>query len=278
MTKSKYGIIGWPVKHSRSPHMQMSAFNKLGINAQYDLIPTNPNDLKSTVGNLVSEGYSGWNVTVPHKTNIIDYLDEIQTAARVSGSVNAVSVRNGKLWGFSTDGYGLEMSIKESFDINIEGGKFLFWGSGGAAAAAGAHFVNAGAAEIMLVNRTISKAQALKQRLNEFNGDTKITVEQPDQHAALKTLIERVSVVIQSTSVGLNVDDPISIPLELLGESLCLVDMIYSETTLLKEAKKMGCNVVDGKGMLLHQGAKSFEIWTGKTAPVDVMRQALSAG
>lgn len=257
--------------------MQMSAFRALHIGAQYDLIPITPDELKSGVAQLVAKRYSGWNVTVPHKASIIPFLDEIETAAKVSGSVNTIVVREGRLCGYSTDGYGLQMSIKESFNIDINEGRFLFWGSGGAAAAASAHFVNSGAKEIILVNRTVEKAQELKQKLQEISANANIAVYQPHQLSELAVVMKKVDVAIQSTSVGLNSADPISIPLEILCPSLNLVDMIYSETTLLGRARKSGLNVIDGKGMLLHQGVKSFEIWTGKKAPVEMMREALTS-
>ncbi len=277
MTKLKYGIIGWPVKHSRSPQMQMSAFQALNIDARYDLIPIKPECLATGIKELITKGYSGWNVTVPHKTNILPFLDETETTAKVCGSVNSVIVRDGKSFGYSTDGYGLQMSIKESFSIGIKGKTFLFWGSGGAATAVSAHFVNSGAEEIILVNRTLEKAQALKQKLQVVSTKTNVKIYHPSQISELASVTKTVDVIIQSTSVGLNTEDPISIPKELLIPSLNLVDMIYSETILLRAAKKLGCNAIDGKGMLLHQGAKSFEIWTEREAPVKVMRNALKS-
>jgi len=275
MPKHQYGIIGWPVEHSVSPQMQLAAFHALGISAEYNRIPVKPEELPEKIQELKRIGYLGWNVTVPHKAAIIPLLDEIETNAEVSGSVNTVINRNGSLFGYSTDGYGLEISIKESFNIDLAGGSFLFWGAGGAAVAASTHFVNTGARQIILVNRTVEKALHLKKTLNKINPESEIKVYIPADVDSLQQIFSNIDVIIQSTSIGLKANDPVSINRELLSPSLKIVDMIYSETALIREMKTIGGTIIDGKGMLLHQGAKSFSLWTGKDAPVEVMRKAL---
>ena len=276
MTKQRYGIIGWPVAHSLSPRMQEAAFTASGMDVSYDLISAKPDDLAQKTRELKSAGYLGWNVTVPHKQSIISLLDDIEPTAKFAGSVNTIVNREGKLHGYSTDGYGLEMSIKETFGLRVFGGTFLFWGTGGAATSASAHFAMTGARKIYLVNRTLEKAYALKERLDQLGSNIQTFVLNPKDTVEIKRVFRDVDVIIQSTNLGLRKKDPISIPKELLSSPLNIIDMIYSQTPLLKEAINLGCQAVDGRGMLLHQGAKSFSIWTGIEAPVEIMRAALN--
>ncbi len=273
----KYGIIGWPVEHSLSPKMQQAAFDELRIEATYDLLPVEPSNLENKVEELKTAGYSGWNVTVPHKSAILPFLDVIDPAAAAGESVNTVVNRGGELHGFSTDGYGLEMAVKEAFNLEIEGNRFLFWGTGGAAQAATTHFALRDAAAITLVNRTHNKAVSLKMRLEQLSSGCEISALQRSESERLKECLTSVDVVIQCTSIGLRPDDSISMPLDLLPRHTKIVDMIYNETELLRQAKAFGHDAVNGSRMLLHQGAKAFRLWTEKDAPVEVMQNALKA-
>ena len=276
MTKPRYGIIGWPVTHSLSPSMQIAAFNAIGIDASYDLISIEPKDLPKRISELKKTGYNGWNVTIPHKQAVLCCLDELETTAKFAGSVNTVVSKEGKLMGYSTDGYGLEMAVKEAFGLKIRDSSFLFWGTGGAAIAASVHFASIGAREIYLVNRTGDKADALKSKLELIADNVRTQVISPAAIGRLKSVFQNVDVVVQSTSLGLNQSDPISIPHELLYPSTKIVDMVYFNTRLLERARDMGCHAVDGRSMLLYQGARSFFLWTGIEAPIDVMREALN--
>ena len=246
-----------------------------GIDASYDLIPVEPKEFVNRINDLRRIGYSGWNVTVPYKQAIIPLLDEIESVAKFSASVNTVVNKNGKLHGYSTDGYGLEMSIKESFGLGVCGGSFLFWGAGGATVAASTHFAINGVREIDLVNRTERKATILRTRLKKLAANIRVEVISPNNLSELKRRFRDVDVIIQGTSLGLKKTDPISIPEELLDSSPKIVDMIYVRTPLLEAAQNLGCPAIDGRGMLLHQGAKSFSIWTGVEAPLETMRDVL---
>ena len=271
----RYGLFGWPVKHSVSPQMQEAGFRALNLDATYELFEVHPDDLAESVAEKRNNGYAGWNVTVPHKNAMIDLVDEVDPTARLIGSVNTIVNRGGKLQAYSTDGFGLETSIKRSFNMPLAGGTFLFWGCGGAAQATAGHFAANGAASIILVNRTIAKADSLAMVLAKINSDCAVSVfDINDSNAILKQL-EGVDVFIQSTSIGLHADDPISVPEELLIPDLNVVDMIYRPNKLMKTAIANGCNVTDGRDMLLYQGVRSFEIWTGQKAPEDIMGAAL---
>ena len=268
--------MGWPVEHSLSPAMQMAAFKAVGIDASYDLISVEPKNLSKKVNELKRIGYQGWNVTIPHKQATLCCLDELESTAKLTGSVNTVACIDGKLMGYSTDGYGLKMAVKEAFGLKVRDHSFLFWGTGGAAIAASVYFASIGAREIYLINRTIEKADALKAKLERITDRVRTQVVNSTDITRLKRIFQSVDVIIQSTSLGLSQSDPISIPLELLNPSVKIVDMIYSKTLLLEQAQDMGCQIVDGRAMLLHQGAKSFSIWTGIEPPIKVMREALA--
>ena len=122
----KYGLLGWPVKHSVSPQMQEAGFRAIGQDASYELIEVHPDKLAAKVAEMKAAGFKGWNITVPHKTAMAELVDEITPAARLARSINTVCNKDGKLLGYSTDGYGLEMSIKESFQTDIKDNHFLF--------------------------------------------------------------------------------------------------------------------------------------------------------
>lgn len=276
MAKQKYGLFGWPVKHSVSPPMQEAGFQAVGIDASYELFEVPPEGLADKVAELKEEGYRGWNITVPHKTAMMDLVDEIEPTAALAKSVNTVVNNDGYLSAYSTDGYGLEMSVKRSFGVGLAGNHFLFWGTGGAAKATAGYFAGQGARRITLVNRTVAKAEALAEIINQVAPDCDVKVLGTDQTDALKGLLEDVAVLIQSTSIGLHADDPLSLPEELLVPGLQIVDMIYRPNKLTEIAHERGCKLANGRDMLLYQGVRSFEIWTGiPEGPADAMGRAL---
>ncbi|NQZ58843.1 MAG: shikimate dehydrogenase, partial [Lentisphaeraceae bacterium] len=253
-----YALIGWPVAHSVSPPMQNAGFNEAQLSCNYELAPIHPDALAETVIDL-KEKFSGWNCTVPHKQAIIPFLDDIDETAKILGSVNTVVNENGKLKGYSTDGFGMEQSLKESFDISIKGQSFLFIGAGGAARAVALHFAMQGAGKIAILNRTVSKAEALTDEINKIDASIATEVsslQSPDID------INSYKVVLQCTSMGLHTEDPMPIDHKLFNAKQVVVDMIYKKTPFLQAAEKIGCAIADGRGMLLHQGVKAWEIWT----------------
>lgn len=273
--KQKYAVIGWPVEHSVSPQMQNAAFESCAIPASYERIPTPPEKLSETIDRLRFEGFCGCNITVPHKETVAPLLDELSPEAELAGSVNTIVVCNGKLHGYSTDGCGLEEAIMEAFAIKPAGKNFFFIGAGGATRATAAHLARQGAAKIWIINRTLDKASRICKLIN-----TSIDAGKADAFPLEKTetwhpLINSADVIIQATSLGLKDTDPLPVPPETLGNNKNIYDMIYRLTPFQQAAIKHQCRVANGEGMLLYQGAKSFEIWTGRNAPVEAMRQAL---
>ena len=267
----KYGLIGWPVAHSLSPPMQNAGFNSACIDAEYSLVEVSPERMNTVIPEMKNE-FSGWNCTVPHKQHIIEFLDNLDETAKVLGSVNTVVNEDGKLTGYSTDGYGMERSIEESFGEKVQDNSFLFIGAGGASRAVALYFALQGAAKIAILNRTVEKASALVDEISAVNADIETladTINSTDFDPS------PYNIVIQCTSLGLHEGDPSPYDVNRLKPSQNVVDMIYKKTDFLRKAEKLGCKTADGRGMLLFQGVKAWEIWTGKEAPVEAMRNAL---
>jgi len=273
MTKH-YAVIGDPIAHSLSPVMQNAGFRAAGLDADYSAIHVKHDGLGRFVKKAKAE-LAGFNVTVPHKNAIIPFLDEISENAKLCGSVNTVTVSDGKLKGDSTDGYGLETALRESFNIGVEGNSFCFLGCGGAARAAAFYFASKKPRRILFINRTLSKADELASEISKAFQGVEVGACSPQDDALVKEFLEESKVLIQCTSLGLNPDDPPPIDLDIIPEKTCLYETIYKKTALLKYAEITGLPNADGRSMLLHQGAKSFSIWTGANAPVEAMREAL---
>ncbi len=268
-----YIVIGDPVEHSVSPPMQNPAFEQLGMGSPYGRLRVSPQDMEEFT-RYARKNLKGFNITVPDKPAVIPFLDEISPEAKAANSVNTVTVKDGRLIGTSTDGYGLETALNEAFDFSVKQGKICFIGCGGAVQAVAFHFAAAGVSELMFINRTVSKAQELCDRVTAAYG-TQCRCCGLNDTSVIKDFIAVSGVIIQGTSVGLKPEAPCPIPEELLSGDICCYDTIYKNTAFLQAATQNGLRIADGRTMLLHQGAKSFEIWTGQKPDIDAMRQGL---
>ena len=274
MERKIYAVIGDPVAHSLSPVMHNAAFRALNLNAEYAAVHVLHDDLPAFAEDA-RKRLAGFNITVPHKNAILPFLDEIEPAAKLAGSVNTVTVKNGRLIGCSTDGYGLETALKEAFGYLVLGGAVAFIGCGGAARAAAFYFAVRGLRKLFIMNRTLSTAANLAEELHGHFPELQTEAAALADTEKVKAFLAAVPVAVQCTSLGLKPDDPPPLNPELLPRKLCLFDTIYKPTALLRYAQAHGMAHAAGLGMLLHQGARSFSIWTGLDAPVEVMRQAL---
>jgi shikimate dehydrogenase len=272
----QFGIIGWPVAHSLSPVMHNAGFEALQLEAEYNLYPVESGALKSQIEQFLCDGVSGWNVTVPYKQAVIDYIDVLDPVAEAAQSVNTVLNVDGKLYGYSTDGYGLQRAVEEAFGIEVKGKDVLFVGAGGAAQAAAVQFAQAGCHSISVLNRTVSKAEKIVDRVALVNPSISTfagaLTDRPKN-------ISEISIVIQCTSLELNPGYELEFDFSQFSTNCCCMDMIYhAETPFLLKARSHGMRVANGADMLLYQGTKAFEIWTKREAPVEVMRLALKKG
>ncbi len=271
---TKYLVIGDPVAHSRSPGMQNAAFEFHHLGRPYGRRRV-PRGEVAAFAEEARRGLAGFNLTVPHKAEIIPCLDEIDPEAAAAGSVNTVTVSGGRLIGTSTDGYGLETALRENFRRPLEGACCCFIGCGGAAHATAFHLARCGVRAIRIANRTVGRAEELAGRLRSRHPGLTLEIARPDDSDTLRRWFSDTDFLIQATSLGLRDGDPTPFDLELLENNarLRIFDTIYRSTPLLRRAAELGIPAADGAAMLIHQGAKSFEIWTGLPAPVEAMRR-----
>jgi shikimate dehydrogenase len=269
-----FGIFGYPVEHTFSPSMHNAAFGKLGIDACYVPFAVNPDTLGDAVKAIIPLGIRGLNVTVPHKEKILPYLDELSEEAQLIGAVNTVEIKDRTLIGHNTDGRGFLRSLREDAKFNPKGKRYLFIGSGGAARAVGFSLALAGAKKIVFYDVDLHKANALAQDIGQKTGaDAKII-----SGDLLPLFAAESDCLINATPLGLKKTDPLPLEVDSIMKKHLVCDLVYNppETRLLKAAKKKGAKQLAGLGMLLYQGVIAFEIWTGKKAPVAVMKKALT--
>ncbi|WP_376792212.1 shikimate dehydrogenase [Thermoflexus sp.] len=274
------GLLGWPVAHSRSPQMHNAAFAALGLDWAYVPLPVAPPDLEAAVRGLRAMGFVGANVTVPHKTAVIPHLDEISSIARAIGAVNTVRVVEGRWIGENTDVEGFRRALAET-GLSVRGQAVVVLGAGGGARAVLAVLAMEGAKEIFLMNRSYERAARLVAELSETFPQAGLRL--PPVHVLRPGEFppEGVAVLINATPVGMAPAIEASpwpperpFPWGLQG----VIDLIYEppRTRLMALAEAEGIPAFNGLGMLLHQGAIAFTLWTGLEAPLEVMRAALS--
>ncbi len=276
MGRPKYLLLGWPVKHSLSPPMQKAAFEACGIEADYEVKPVEPQSLQQEVARLRDEPeIAGWNVTLPHKHAMVGLVDELGPDAAAAESVNTVVKQDGKLQGYSTDGYGLEKALEEAFGLDVGASRLVFLGTGGAAKATSVFLARQGVPAIGLINRTAEKARVLAEIVQRLASGCEVQWCPLDDEEGLRRLLTKADILVQSTSLGLKDEDPLPLSPELVEKDTAVYEMIYRATPFLSAVQARGCAVEKGFGMLLHQGARSFSLWTGQPAPVEEMRRAL---
>lgn len=272
-----YGIFGHPVNHSFSPVMHNAAFEAAGLNCVYVAFDVSPEDLGASAGALRAMSIAGINVTVPHKESIIPFLDSISPEAELVGAVNTIINSGGVLKGYNTDVGGFLMALKEDLDCEPGGMRVTVLGAGGAARAVLTGLCMKGASEINVINRTVSKAQGLADEFHSSFEQIEINAYSLDDADSVRDCLAGAGLIVNCTSAGMKGVEPLALPFEALSKEAFVYDLVYNpvETELVKAARERGNNARTGLGMLLYQGAESFEIWTGTVAPVDVMKKAL---
>ncbi len=283
-------VYGFPIRHSASPAMHNAAFAKLGLNWRYLAFEVHPDNLRAAIAGAKAMQFSGLNLTVPHKLLAMQIVDELDESSKTWGAVNTIRFESrdaGGNWqplhhftesisgeiraqGFNTDSDGIARSLREDLGLKLAGLKVLLVGTGGAGQVAALRLAMENVSELFLTDYVIAKAEAVAEEIRKRHPRVKVTTGFPKGD---------VDLLLHATPMGLKVGDPL--PLDekqfSLRQARAVYDMIYkpAETKLLATAKAAGCKTSNGLGMLLHQGAAAFEIWTGKTAPIDVMRRAL---
>ncbi|MFT9487020.1 MAG: shikimate dehydrogenase [Tepidibacillus sp.] len=266
------GLIGHPVAHSKSPQMHNASLRNLGLNDIYLAFDVKPENLKDAIQGMRALYFKGCNVTIPHKVNVIPFLDEISEEAARIGAVNTIVNKDGKLIGYNTDGEGYLRSLKEETGFQLQGKRIMILGAGGASRAISYTLSLQPIEGMVLVNRDLNKANALLNELKQTDYHKAITYHE------LPNEIELVDLIINTTSIGMypNIKETL-IKKEWIQPHHLVSDIVYNplETKLLQDAKAQGAKIHSGLGMFIYQGVIAFEKWTGITPDPNIMRRVV---
>jgi shikimate dehydrogenase len=266
------GIVGWPVEHSLSPTIHNAAFAAAGLDWAYVPLPVPPEGLSEALTGLAALGFRGVNVTMPHKTETADLLEELSEDAQLLRAVNTIVVRGGALEGHNTDAPGFGRFLRRDAGFDPAGAEALIYGAGGAARACALALARAGVERITVAARDVARAAPLAS-IVESVGVPLAVVRPADVEDSVADL------VVNATPVGAPGAEPAHPALPRLGPGVLVVDLLYDPPTtdLQRRAREAGATAVGGLGHLLEQAALSFELWTGAPAPLDVMSAAALA-
>jgi shikimate dehydrogenase len=269
------GIIGHPVRHSLSPVMHNSALRACGLDFVYVPFEVAPAALGAAVAGLRALGVAGFNVTIPHKTEVMQYLDGFDDSAVAAGAVNTVKNDAGRLVGYNTDGDGLVRSLVMELGFEPKGASVALVGAGGAARGAVAALCRAGAGNIIIANRSREKAVELVRLMSCRYPGTGLSITESCEE--LEGCLADVDVLVNTTSLGMHPDDGPILRLDSLRRNALVYDMVYAPpvTPLLNAAGRQGLRHANGLGMLAAQGELGFAIWTGMLPPEGLMKSVL---
>ena len=271
-----YGVIGWPIKHSLSPAMHNAAFKALGIEAKYEKFEVKPEDLEDFL--LNRKDVKGFNITVPHKVRAKEILERNKNTkgqyyVDLCGAVNTVKRVKNDLEYANTDVLGFLTSLKEDLKFSYAAKNIILIGCGGAGRAviAGLTYGDKTCKKIYVYDNNVDAIKSVEKLFSRLKDRLEVISD-----AKISALIKSCQLLVNASPLGMKQGDTPVIDKELLHKDLSIYDVVYNrETELLKESKSLGLHAVGGLGMLLYQGVHAFEFWTGKQAPVDVMREAL---
>jgi len=270
------GVFGFPIAENPTGIMQEAAFAEVGLNWRYLLFEVKPEALADAVRGARALGLQGFNLTIPHKVSVMALLDEIAPDAAKIGAVNTVRRVEDRLIGENTDGKGFVRGMREEAGLDPRGKKIVILGAGGAARAIAFELALAGAAELVIVNRSQPRGEALVLDLRDRTG-VKANFE---AWSGSYQIGHQTDILVNATSIGLypDLDGRPDVNLETARHDLLVCDVIPNppETLLIKEARQKGLEVLTGLPMLVYQGVIGFEMWTGRKAPESVMKAALS--
>jgi shikimate dehydrogenase len=259
------GLFGYPVEHTLSPAMHNAAFSALGLNYCYVPFLVHPDSLTNAVQGVRAMNLAGVNVTVPHKENVIPFLDEVSEEASFIGAVNTIVHDKGRLTGYNTDGRGFMQSLAEK-GVSVEGKAVIVIGAGGASRAI-SYYLCKKAKSLSLFDIDKQKAGRLVSDLKQIKDAVSVTEDLSG--------VDGFDIVVQATPLGMKDADPLPVDAEKLRKEQIVYDLIYKKTRLLRKAEERGCVTLNGLGMLLWQGVFAFELWTGQKPDVEIMRSIL---
>lgn len=266
------GIIGNPVEHSLSPAIQNSAFESSKMDWIYVPLPVLDRQIPIAM-QAVKSFFKGINVTMPYKQDVIPFMDEVSSYAKLVGAVNTIKVEEERLVGFNTDGRGFLHALEQELKFSAEDKKIALIGAGGAARSIATILALSKMKKIIIINRNSEKAENLGESIVKNFKDIDVDILSLNEN--LPKSISECDLIINATPVGMQ-NDEIPIDMSFVKKGQFVVDIIYQrETEFLKKSKKLGAKTMSGKSMLIYQGAASFEIWTQRSAPVEIMKKAL---
>jgi shikimate dehydrogenase len=280
----RLGVFGDPVAHSLSPEMQNAALRACEIDAQYARFHIRTNELRSALRFLRNLDFVGVNLTVPHKIAGFAQIDEVDESASRVEAVNTIRLRDKKLIGSNTDDEGFLRAIRNEFSVDLRDLRVMVIGAGGGTGRAIAwQCALENCERLVLVNRTLEKANALAERLRPFFMEPRVLGPAPRLEAvaweelAMRMQLADIDLIVNATPLGMNSSDPAPTPGRLIAPHHMVFDCVYgpSKTALLRAAEQAGARCTNGISMLLHQGALAFSIWFDRESPIDAMRKAL---
>ena len=273
-----FAVLGHPISHTLSPVMHNAAFAALGMDAVYLPFDVEPSDLMRVLPAVRDMGFGGVNLTVPLKEIAFRGISDLDESARVLGSVNTVQFAAEGLKGFSTDGVGFVRALEEAFGATPQGLDLFILGCGGAGRAVAIASAQQGARRIVLADVDTPRCGKLAAEIAAIAPQASTETAGPDTQK-WDTAALAADIVVQATPIGMKPEDKSVLTTAAFRPGQMAFDLVYNlpQTSFMRSALAAGARVVNGLGMLLHQGAASFTIWTGRPAPVDVMREALSA-
>lgn len=266
------GVIGDPIRQSKSPVMHNRALAALGIDGVYTAMHVLPEHVGDAIRGMRAFGFRGLNVTIPHKQDVISLLDEVDESAQIVGAVNTIVNDNGRLIGYNTDGIGYVRSLKEEAEPELRGKRILVIGAGGASRGIVYELTKEAPAQIWIANRAVERAKSLAQDLERYGPIQGIPLDEAADYAS------DADIIINTTSVGMYPEvDMLPLSLAPFRVDITVSDLIYNplETALLRQARERGSRTHGGLGMFVYQGAYALEYWTGRPAPAQVMREAV---
>lgn len=274
----KFGLIGYPLSHSMSKVIQEAAFKSIGAEGSYEIMETEQEDLISRLKYIRANKFNGFNVTIPLKVPITLFLSGVDNVANVVGSANTIKVmEDSSLFGYNTDVYGFVEAIPEDIRKEIENSEVAILGSGGAARAVGVGISILKAKKIDFYARNIINASEMVSALRENFQNVQMNCKQIEGLKDLsqyKMLINTTPIGMRSKAMGLSpIDEDV---VKTMDKESVVYDIVYNplKTELIKYAKKHGIKTIQGLDMLIYQGAKAFEIWTGKKPDTQMMKIA----
>lgn len=280
-----YAVLGQPINHSLSPIMQQVAFDHLGLEARYFRVEVDDLGLERAVQDLREVPFGGWNCTVPNKVRMYELCDRRAESAEQFRAVNTVVVEKNQLVGHNTDGVGWSRALREAFGRGPEELRLLLLGAGGAGRAIATQAILEKCPQVIIANRDPLRARELRNHLLEqFAGTPLARTEENLQvvkwwEPELAAALARTDLIVNATSAGLDPKAEPILPARLIPRDLLVFDTVYGAASqpFQAEVEQAGARWSDGLGMLLHQGAESFHLWTQQPAPLEVMRLALQA-